>query len=84
LQNLAYFFRRYPVLAGAVSAGDILKVKKLLEKHMPCIAQDYYSRTPLYSAVLDRHENVVKELLDYRVDISTTDFKKQTPLYLAV
>jgi hypothetical protein len=43
---------------------------------MPCIAQDYYNRIPLYSAVLDGHEDIVKELLDYRINISTIDFKE--------
>jgi ankyrin repeat protein len=71
------------VLAGAASAGDVLKVKELLEKHTPCTAQDYYGRTPLHLAVLDGHEEVVKELLDHGVDISTTDFKGRTALHLA-
>jgi ankyrin repeat protein len=34
-------------------------------------------------AVLDGHEEVVKELLDHGVDISTTDFKGRTALHLA-
>ncbi|CZR52893.1 uncharacterized protein PAC_02770 [Phialocephala subalpina] len=71
------------VLAGAASAGDVLKVKELLEKHTPCTAQDYYGRTPLQLAVLDGHEEVAKELLDHRVDTSTTDFKRRTALHLA-
>ena len=71
------------VLAGAASAGDILKVKELLEKHTPCTAQDYYGRTPLHFAVLDGHEEMAKELLDHGVDTSTTDFKGRTILYLA-
>jgi ankyrin repeat protein len=45
--------------------------------------RDYYGRTPLHSAVLDGHEEVVKELLDYGVDTSTTDFKGRTALHLA-
>ena len=72
------------VLVGAALVGDVLKVKELLEKHTPCMAQDYYGRTPLYLAVLDGHEEVVKELLDHGVDISTTDFKGWMVLYLAV
>jgi ankyrin repeat protein len=72
------------VLTGAASAGDILKVKELLEKHTPCIVQDYYSKTPLYLVVLEGYEEVVKELLDHRVDTATTDFKGQTVLYLAI
>jgi len=72
------------VLAGAALIGDVLKVKELLEKNTPCTAPDCYSRTPLYSAVLDRHERVVKELLDYKVNTSTTDFKGRTSLYLTV
>jgi ankyrin repeat protein len=71
------------VLAGAASAGDIIKVKELLEKHTPYTAQDYYSRTPLHSAVLDGHEEAVKELLDHGVDTSTTDLKGLTALHLA-
>jgi ankyrin repeat protein len=71
------------VLAGAASAGDVLKVKELLEKHTPCTAQDYYGRTLLHLAVLDGYEEVVKELLDHGVDISTTDFKGRTALHLA-
>lgn len=55
----------------------------LLEKHTPCTAQDYYGRTPLHLAVLDGHEEVVKELLDYGVDTSTADFKGWTALHLA-
>ena len=71
------------VLAGAASAGDVLKVRELLEKHTSCTARDYYGRTPLHSVVPDGHEEVVKELLDYRVDTSTTDFKGRTALHLA-
>jgi ankyrin repeat protein len=63
-------------------AGDILKVKELLEKHTPYTAQDYYSKTPLHLAVLEGHEEVVKELLDYRVNTATTDFKGRTALHL--
>ena len=49
---------------------------------MPYIAQDYYGKTPLHLAVLEGHEEVVKELLDYRVNIATTNFKGQTVLHL--
>lgn len=72
------------VLAGAASAGNVLKVRELLEKHTSCTTPDYYGRTPLHSAVLDGHEEVVKALLDHGVDTSTTDFKGQTALHLAV
>jgi hypothetical protein len=41
------------VLAGAASAGDVLKVKELLEKHTPCTAQDYYGRTALHLAPME-------------------------------
>jgi ankyrin repeat protein len=71
------------VLASTASAGDALKVKKLLEKQTPRTAQDYYGRTPLHSAVLDGHGELVEELLDHGVDTSTTDFKGQTALHLA-
>jgi len=77
------FLDNTQVLAGAASAGDILKVKELLEKHMPYIAQDYYGKTPLHLAVLEGHEEVVKELLDHGVDTATTDFKGRTALHLA-
>jgi len=49
---------------------------------MPYIAQDYYGKTPLHLAVLEGHEEVVKELLDYRVNIATTNFKGRIVLYL--
>jgi hypothetical protein len=65
------------VLAGAASAGDVLKVKE------PCTALDYYGRTHLHSAVLGGHEEVVKELLDHGVDTSTADCKGRTALHLA-
>jgi hypothetical protein len=71
------------VLAGAASAGDVLKVKELLEKHTPYTAQDYYGKTPLHLAVLEGYEEVVKELLDHGVDTATTDFKGRTALHLA-
>jgi ankyrin repeat protein len=63
--------------------SDILKVKELLKKHTSCITLDYYKRTPLYSAVLSEHEEVVEELLDYRVDTSVTSYKGQTALHIA-
>ena len=71
------------VLAGAASAGDVQKVKELLEKQTCCTAQDYYGRTPLHSAVLGEHREVVRELLDHGVDTSATDSKGQTALHLA-
>jgi hypothetical protein len=71
------------VLAGAASAGDVLKVRELLEKHTSCTTPDYYGRTPLHSAVLGGHEEVVKELLDHGVDTSAADYKEQTALHLA-
>ena len=37
----------------------------------------------MHSAVLDRHEEVVKELLDHRADTFTADFKGRTALHLA-
>ncbi|KAH9203525.1 hypothetical protein DL95DRAFT_472304 [Leptodontidium sp. 2 PMI_412] len=55
------------VLAGASEMGDVQKVKELLEKHTPCAAQDYYGRNPLYFAVLEGDDEVVKELLGHGV-----------------
>jgi ankyrin repeat protein len=63
--------------------GDILKVKELLEKHTPYIAQEYYRKTPLHLAILQGYKEVVKELFDHRADISTTDFKGRIALHLA-
>ena len=71
------------VLAGAALAGDVVKVKELLEKRTSCIALDCYRRTPLHLTTLGGHEEVVKELLDYRVDTSAANYKGQTALHLA-
>ncbi|KAI9775504.1 MAG: hypothetical protein M1839_001045 [Geoglossum umbratile] len=47
-------------------------------------AQGHYERTPLITAVFDRHENVALALLEYGADIDLQDVNSWTALHFAI
>jgi len=70
-------------LHRAASAGDVKRVKELLEKGADPNTQDEKGRTPLYWAAYKGRVDVVKLLLERGADPNVKDGDGKTPLDLA-
>ena len=71
-------------LHSAASAGDVKRVKELLEKGADPNARDEDGRTPLYWAAFRGHVEVVKLLLEHGADPNAEDEAGRTPLHAAM
>ena len=68
----------------AARIGDFKLVSRFIANGINVNVKDPYSRTPIYFAASNGHEDVVKLLLDYGADIKLKDtIKEWTPLHVA-
>ena len=67
----------------AAAAGDLERVKLLVERGVGKDKTSLYSRTPLYAASQHGHLTVVRYLIEQGADMEKTDTSKWTPLIVA-
>lgn len=71
-------------LYDACKCGDYERVSVLLKDPNIDINEQYLGYTPLYTASVSNHINIVELLLDHDADIDKTDWTSVTPLFIAV
>ncbi|GAX83177.1 hypothetical protein CEUSTIGMA_g10603.t1 [Chlamydomonas eustigma] len=73
-QSLAKFIRqRTTDLLQACACGDVIRVRSLLERHVPPDCADYDNRTGMMLAAVKGHLEVVQELLRWGGDPAAKD-----------
>ncbi|HUT26315.1 MAG TPA: ankyrin repeat domain-containing protein, partial [Sumerlaeia bacterium] len=70
-------------LREAAAAGDLTKVKALVEEGADVKGADEAGLTPLHAAARDGHDAVVNHLIAKGADANATDSQGRTPLHLA-
>lgn len=65
-------------------AGDIVKVKKLIDMDVDIDARDYFGRTPLLLACQKGYENIVKLLVESNAEIDAKDNYGKNCLHFVV
>jgi hypothetical protein len=78
------YYMSWMDLHSAASAGDVKRVKELLEKSADPNAKDIFDNTPLCWAASGGHVDVVKLLLEHGADPNVQCMFGSTPLYLAL
>ena len=68
----------------AARAGNLAKVKGLIQEGTDVDATDKSGETPLFSAVLADNDNVAKFLLDEGADVNAQNKLGRTPLHFAI
>ena len=70
-------------LHAAVWAGDVAKIRRLVEKGANVDSAADSGTTPLHSAAMKDNREVVKVLLELGASLEATDRLGRTPLFLA-
>ena len=70
-------------LRKAAKAGDVDRVKQLLDAGADINAADVFSQTALHLAALHGHKDVVQLLIDRGAEVNPTDNSGATPMNYA-
>ncbi|MEW6356608.1 MAG: ankyrin repeat domain-containing protein [Planctomycetota bacterium] len=70
-------------LRSAAKAGNVERVKQLLDAGADINGADMFSQTALHLAALHGHKDVVQLLIDRGADVNPTDESGATPLNYA-
>ncbi|MBU6474283.1 MAG: ankyrin repeat domain-containing protein, partial [Alphaproteobacteria bacterium] len=71
------------VLNAAIIAGDLEKVRALLDAGISVTQPDHFRQLPMFVAARDGKEAIISLLLDRGVDVNAPVLDGRTPLYYA-
>jgi ankyrin repeat protein len=73
-----------PALSHAVIAGDIAKVKEIIDAGADVNAKDTLDRTPLHLAAFHGRAKIIDLLIAHGADVNARDLTATPPLHVAV